>query len=184
MNTTTTYFALQVLLLLGVSYVLFRAIVGGRTYFMLRGKRLVTCPETNRPAAVELDAKLAAVTSVFGMPKLRIGQCSRWPERRNCGQCCLKQIGSSGGDTLVANTISRWYTGQRCIACHRAIAKIEEAALVGRDRASIKWRQIPAPELADVLSTHSPVCEECHLAEILRREHRYSILEHPCGRVS
>ena len=41
-------------------YVLYRLYGSARTYFKFRGKRLVTCPETHKTVAVELDAKEAA----------------------------------------------------------------------------------------------------------------------------
>ena len=73
------------ILALAVGCLLFR---GLRSYFKLRGKRLVTCPETQKPAAVDLDAVHLARDAAFGTPHLRLSECSRWPERQGCGQEC------------------------------------------------------------------------------------------------
>ena len=56
-----------------------------------RGSRLVTCPETQNTAVVELDAKHAAVTGLSGHEQLRLENCTRWPQRDNCDQDCISQ---------------------------------------------------------------------------------------------
>jgi hypothetical protein len=66
--------------------------LAGRAYFKYRGTRLVTCPETDSPAAVRVGAGRIMASSSIGEPDLRLGSCSRWPERRLCGQPCLSQI--------------------------------------------------------------------------------------------
>ncbi len=176
MTTTTVGIAVEIFLLAGIMYVLLRCLEAGRTYFKLRGRRLVTCPETNRPAAIELDAKYAALTAVFGRPELRISRCSRWPERRNCGECCLKQIESAQDDILVRNTVVRWYAGTKCVYCQKPIAQVDHAAIVGRDGRTVEWEQVPAQELADVFATHFPVCWSCHAAQVFRRQYPGSVI--------
>lgn len=57
-----------------------------------RGTRTVTCPETEDYAGVNVDSWLAAITWIFGRTKLRVQDCSRWPERRNCSQACASQL--------------------------------------------------------------------------------------------
>ena len=69
------------------------------------GPRFVTCPETLLPTLIELDAGRAAFTSVFGRPRFRVSQCSRWPALRDCDQECTgclrectgREAASSGG---------------------------------------------------------------------------------------
>ena len=65
-----------------------------RTYQKFRGTRVITCPETGCPAAVEVDRKHAAATTFLRerQTELRLASCSRWPEREGCGQECLAQI--------------------------------------------------------------------------------------------
>jgi hypothetical protein len=55
------------------------------------GSRLVTCPETKRPALVVV---VAGGKGIKGFPvpdRLRIRECSHWPLGRDCGQSCLGQ---------------------------------------------------------------------------------------------
>lgn len=63
-----------------------------RVYFRFRGVRLVNCPETAQSAAVEVNARNAALTTGLGDVHLHLKSCSRWPERKGCGQDCLSQI--------------------------------------------------------------------------------------------
>jgi hypothetical protein len=77
-----------------------------RWYVRYRGARLVTCPETKAPAAVEVDAFQVAL-SEGGAHKLCLKECSRWPERENCGQDCLSQIEASPEDCLVRSIVTK-----------------------------------------------------------------------------
>jgi hypothetical protein len=75
---------------LGVLYVVLPVVAD--TYRRLRGMRTVTCPETNEPAAIELDAMRAALRSAVLSPDVQVRRCSHWPEREHCGQECLAQV--------------------------------------------------------------------------------------------
>ena len=55
------------------------------------GWRRVTCPENHQSAAVSIDARHAAATGLHGHPDLRLCDCTRWPDRANCGHPCLDQ---------------------------------------------------------------------------------------------
>jgi hypothetical protein len=88
MNTALTLMA--AVIAVGAVYVLLPVIAD--TFRRFRKEKAVVCPETGRPATVRLDAKVAAATSVFGRPKIRMTDCDRWPERRDCGQECLSGI--------------------------------------------------------------------------------------------
>jgi len=70
----------------------YRLMHGIRVYFRFRGTRLVTCPETHKPAVVEVAARSMGMQAILGEPSLRLSSCSRWPMCRDCGQDCLKQI--------------------------------------------------------------------------------------------
>ncbi len=180
---STVYFLLYTLVALSMTYLLLRVIAGGRFYFKLRGKRLVTCPETKQPAAVELDAKQAAREAVFGTPRLRLSECSRWPERRDCGQVCLRQIESAPEECLVRNIVSKWYAGKTCVYCRKPIDEIDwldhRPALLDPEGKTVQWDKVPAEKLPEVFSTHGPVCWSCHIAETFRREHPELVVERP-----
>jgi len=62
------------------------------TFLRYRTSKVLRCPETGGKAEVGIDASRAAFTSAFGEPLLRAKQCSLWPERKGCGQGCLKGI--------------------------------------------------------------------------------------------
>ncbi len=55
------------------------------------GWRRVTCPENQQPTAVSIDARHAAASGIHGHPDFRLCDCTRWPERAQCGQPCLDQ---------------------------------------------------------------------------------------------
>ena len=73
-----------VLLLVVVAGVAVAGAWFGRRYVAIRGTRLVECPETKAPAAVDIRTGRA----VFGQ-QFDLSDCSRWPERRACGRECL-----------------------------------------------------------------------------------------------
>lgn len=147
----------------------------GRAYLRLRGKRLVTCPETNEPAAVDLDLRFAAVTSAFGRPHFRLKDCSRWPERQSCGQVCLMQLEAAPHDCLVRNIVGSWYKGKACAYCGKAFGEIHwhdhEPAVLSPGGLTLQWSEVLPERLPLVLVTHRPVCWDCHVAERFRREH-------------
>jgi len=60
-----------------------------QTYHTYREGRTVNCPETHAPVSVRFNALRAAWSSLSGPPKLRLADCTRWPERADCGQECI-----------------------------------------------------------------------------------------------
>ncbi len=78
------------IMLVGAVYVVLPVMLHAYTRF--RGTRPVTCPSDTEAATVQLDAVRAGVTAAFGAPNIRISQCSRWPQRMQCGRGCLAQI--------------------------------------------------------------------------------------------
>ncbi|MDE3199760.1 MAG: DUF1761 domain-containing protein [Acidobacteriota bacterium] len=59
------------------------------------GGRPVTCPENKQPAVVHIDVNHAAATVMEGSPKLRLSDCTRWPERAQCHEDCLAEAAHS-----------------------------------------------------------------------------------------
>ncbi len=105
--------------LLALALALLVPLLMAGAYLKFRGRRIVICPETEKPTAVEVDARFAAASAVFGEPSLRLKTCSRWPEHRDCGQECLEQI-QAAPEELLAN----WYAGKKCALCGRPIGAI------------------------------------------------------------
>lgn len=174
---------LMVLLALAIAYVTFRLAGGLRLYLKLRGKRLVTCPETKKAAAVEVAAGSVAMEALTGPHHLRLSECSRWPERQDCGQDCLKQIEAAQEDCLVWTIVSRWYEERQCADCGKRFEKMkwddQKPALIDADRRTVQWDKIPAESLPDVLQTHLPVCWNCHMAQTFRREYPDRVSDQP-----
>ena len=85
--------ALSIVVLAVVTvYLGYRVIHGTQIYFRFRGTRLVSCPETHKPAVVEVAAMSMGMQAILDEPCLRLSECSRWPMRQGCGQDCLRQI--------------------------------------------------------------------------------------------
>lgn len=162
-------------LVIGAGLFVVRAVPSVRTYFNFRGKRLVTCPETQKPEAVNVAAPEAALGIFFNEPTLRLNQCSRWPENQNCGQECLQQIEANPEECLVWNQVSKWYENKKCVFCQKPIGPLHQLdhapALLGSDFRTTEWKYIRPEQLAQVFSTHQPVCWNCHVSETFRRLH-------------
>jgi len=81
-----------VLCLVGASLILLPAALWVREiYRRYSGSRLVACPENQQSAVVRIDTQHAAATGMHGHADVRLCDCTRWPERENCGQPCLPQ---------------------------------------------------------------------------------------------
>jgi hypothetical protein len=144
-------------------------------WWTYRGQRVVTCPETKRPAGVAVNAAHAALTAFGKAPELRLSECTRWPEKAGCGQECLGEIRDLGADCLVRNIIAKWYHDKDCAVCGQPIGEIDwtgsRPALLMPDQESVEWKQIPADELIGTLAAALPICFACHTAKRLVKEH-------------
>jgi hypothetical protein len=180
---TLPLFITLVVVVLAVGLFVFRAIPGIRAYFAYRGKRLITCPETHEPEAVDVAAGEAAVGAFLSEPTLRLKECSRWPERQDCGQECLKQIEIGPANCLVWNIVAKWYEGKSCAFCHKAIGPLHHLdhapALLGRDFRTAEWREFRPEQLPEIFSSNQPVCWNCHVAETFRRLHPQLVVDRP-----
>jgi hypothetical protein len=141
-----------------------------------RGTRLVACPETRRPAAVELDPVRAALSLLGGEPgRLRLSSCSRWPEKAGCGQDCLADVERDKEACLVRSIVAGWYRGQSCVFCGKPIPEVtwteHRPALLSPDRSTVSWKDVRPESLPDIFSTHKPVCWDCHVVQSVVREH-------------
>jgi hypothetical protein len=170
-----------------ISGALIGLIIATRTYWKYRGKRLVTCPKTRNPAAVHVNAGKAVVDVLEGKhPRIRLDQCSDWPERERCGQECRSQIENDPEGCSVWSIAQQWYRGRACAYCRQPIEKIHwhdhRPALLSPEKQNAQWTEIPAEKLPEVFETHLPVCWSCHIAETFRREHPGRIVDRPWKR--
>jgi hypothetical protein len=160
-----------------VALALLAALLGRGVYawWKFRGRRLVTCPENQRPAGVRLDSSHAALSGLLHAPNLQVAECTRWPEKAGCGQECLREIESRPADCLVRNIVLEWYAGKSCCSCGRPFGTIPVAganpAVQTADRNSVEWSEIPVDRLRDTLATAKPICFACHMAARMVREH-------------
>jgi len=157
-----------------------------RSWLDKRGKRLVTCPETKQTVAVELDAVDAARQARWGGAKIHLQDCTRWPERKDCGQECLSQVQADPEGCLVRNTVAKFYKGESCVFCKTPFGELQwhehPPALLGADRKTQLWSEVPAEKLPEAFATSWPVCWNCHIAEAFRREHPELVVDRPWNR--
>ena len=176
----TALYIIASLVALAAIYLVLSPLV--RVYLRYRGKRLVACPETGAAAGVEVAAAAAAV-SAFGEPRLRLKDCTRWPEREACGQECLSQIETAPADCLVKNILTRWYEGKSCVLCGRPLGDIDwvehRPAFLSPENITVEWKDLSPEKVPQTLESHRPVCWNCHIAATFRREHPDLIVERP-----
>lgn len=168
-------FATAVLLAMVVAFI--------ELYAHYRGKRIVTCPETNAPAGAKINAALAAGTWLVTQPRFVVTACSRWPERAGCDQACAPQVEASPEETLVRSIVGKWYGARNCTYCSQPIREIGGAAvapaLLGPDGELRAWKDIAPEDLPHVLASSVAVCARCELAEDFRRRFLDRVTERP-----
>jgi hypothetical protein len=172
--------AAAVLAAAGLAYYLRQS---GKTFLRFRGESVVTCPETQAPVGVAVDALRAAATAPFGGPELRLKACSRWPEREPCGQECLVQIEASPEDCSVRHMLARFYAGTSCAICGGPIGEIQvgghKPAFRRADGKVRAWSEVAPEDLKGVLETHGRICWNCWVVESFRAEHPDLVVEDP-----
>ena len=67
----------------------------GGVYLRSRRPRTIVCPETNGSVSIELDATHAIKMHALGYPEGKVKRCTRWPQRNDCEQGCLTQLGDA-----------------------------------------------------------------------------------------
>jgi hypothetical protein len=171
---------LTIAIAVSVAFELARAL---RTYFKFRGKRIISCPENHQPAAVRVAAGKAAVEAILHAPHLHLSECSRWPEKKGCGQECLAQIQEAPEACLVSTIVNQWYAEKSCVYCHKPFGEIHwhdhPPALVDEERKTVQWNEVPLENLQQTMATHWPVCWNCHIAETFRRQHPELVVDRP-----
>lgn len=155
-----------------------------RVWRQFHAPMIVTCPETAQPAAVQVDARHASLSSLVDMqPALRLSDCSRWESRERCAEPCLSQIVSDAASCQLTTLARQWYAGRTCVYCGKRIFDGEtlepHAALRAPDDTTVEWAVVPPEDLIRVFRTHQPVCWNCHVAESFRRLHPELVVDRP-----
>jgi hypothetical protein len=134
----------------------------------LRGDRIVTCPETGKPAAVHLDVALAIVSD---NEMAALESCSRWSVRGECDQPCAKaaQAPESGASAVVRE----WVHGRNCATCGHELIESNMSghhiALLEPTGMTREWVDVATDRLPIALATSLPICWSCHVAATFRR---------------
>jgi hypothetical protein len=148
-----------------------------------RGTKIVTCPETGRPALVEVDALHASLTSVAGLPDIRLENCWRWPLKEQCGQECLLDLDVAPEQCLVSGVLMRWYRGKTCCSCGKPFEELQwldhQPSLKSPEGLLVRWREVPVENISTVLETHRPVCWNCYIAQSFIRDHPDLVIYRP-----
>ena len=175
--------AMQTLVILATAAALVAGALALRGWLRLRGTRVITCPETRAPAAVELDRGYGLLGTALGRPHFRLRDCSRWPEKSDCGQVCLSQIEEAPEDCQVRNILGRWYRGKACVYCAHPLEEVQwhdhKPGLQAPDGRLREWSEVPPDMVPFVLATHRPVCWNCLVTETFRQVHPELVVERP-----
>jgi hypothetical protein len=175
-----------IILILAIAFVLswIPALV---VYFLERrrnsGDRVITCPETRTTEVVRLDSGHAAWTDLRGEKQLRLESCSRWPERSDCGQDCLREVEVAPDGCLVRERLETWYRGAECALCGMSIGPLHwleyRPGLLTPDRRALSWGEIPPRSLPSELAVDQPLCSDCLVAESFRERFPDRVLDDP-----
>jgi hypothetical protein len=177
---TAAYLIVTVLVVTALYFGVFYLV---RAYLRYQGTMVVTCPETGRPAIVEVDAIHAALTSATGIPDLRIENCWRWPLKESCGQECLANLDIAPKECLVRGVLMQWYRGKTCAHCGKPFADVHwidrKPALQSPEGLLPDWGKIQLEELPTVLDSYLPVCWDCYIAQSFLHEHPELVVYRP-----
>lgn len=148
-----------------------------------RGSRIVICPETKKPAIVEVNSLQAALTSTVGLPDIQLKDCSRWPIKKQCGQECLMDLDVAPERCLVSGVLMRWYRDKNCVYCRKAFPELHwvdhRPALLSADGKLLAWNEVKLEQLRSVLESHAPVCWDCYIAQTFRQDHPDLVVVRP-----
>lgn len=160
--------------LLVIAVLVVYLVIALRTWSRIHGTRVVVCPETQNPAAVNVDIGHAVASAVWEKADIRLSSCSRWPEREDCEQPCVHQIETMASETSPKIIATHFFSTQRCSICTRPIAPPSAVTLQPgfMDPVTHKvesWNEIPPQELPQAIATRRPLCSNCTLAESFRQ---------------
>jgi hypothetical protein len=157
-----------------------------RVFFRYRGSMLFTCPETRKAACVKVAAADAARSSLTGRLRMHLSECSRWPQRQNCGQKCLSQLGADPQNCLLWTKVCDWYRGRACAYCRKPFLELQwhdhRPALLSPESNMMQWSEVAPEQLPELFETHLPVCWNCYIAETFRRQYPERVVDRPSHR--
>ena len=142
-----------------------------QSYFRNRGRRVIICPENQRPETVELDGKFAFSSALRGEEHDRLQSCTRWPEKGDCGQECLAQVNPSPEN--LERLLQKWYQGKSCAICNRQLTPADwrrsRLALLNENQKLFELRHMHLDEVPSALDRMKPLCWNCHQEERVRQ---------------
>ena len=106
--------------------------------------RLVTCPETGDPHAVEVDPAHRLTQKLRSADEMQLRDCSRWPERADCDQPCRDQIALAPDGCRVRSLLDEYYAHKSCVLCGKEFGE----AIDWPARARVYQRGSPHRDLA------------------------------------
>jgi hypothetical protein len=169
----TEQYLFIVLVVIGAAF-LIRRLAAAAWAWKYHGLMLVTCPETRKPAAIKVGTIRVALREFVNRGHIELCSCSRWPERRDCDQDCVREIEKVPEDHRVWKIASEWFAGKQCVYCRKSIEPVSHLdrapALLRRDRKTVEWRDLPAEDLPEAFSECAPVCWSCHMTETFLRK--------------
>lgn len=164
-------------------------VLAARRWKSVTETRVITCPETGKREAVEIDPVHRLSHAVAGHDDMRLRSCSRWPERADCDQPCLTQIAQAPDGCRVHAMLDAFYAGKQCASCGRSIGGSGDWAqhvpgLMRPDGSVTAWNEGPAQDLETVLATARPVCWDCTQVARVYQEHPDLVTERPARKWS
>jgi hypothetical protein len=84
----TAWITIAAITVLGMVYVTLPIFVDYFRHY--HHKRVLRCPETGGLVEVDINARRAAWSSLFGKPLLKVKNCTLWPKRKGCNERCIK----------------------------------------------------------------------------------------------
>jgi hypothetical protein len=148
-------------------------VIALRTWSRVRGTRVVVCPETETPVAVKVDVGHAVASALWEKPELQLTSCTRWPERKDCDQPCVRQIETAPSATSPVVIATHFFTGEHCAICGRQIdapskMTLQPGFLNPETHHVQTWDEVPPQDLPQAMATRRPLCSNCTLAETFR----------------
>jgi hypothetical protein len=83
-----------------------------RAFYNLAGSLKRLCPETGCTAWIHINISRAACTVLTsGLADIQVKNCTRWPERRGCGQACIAGMNELGSYEEIGSRLPESESG-------------------------------------------------------------------------